>query len=163
MIIYLNDILIYFKNDEKHTQHIKLMVEILRKHEFYAKSSKCNFYQKHIKFCEHIIDDEKIKMNKTKFKIIRNWSPFQIMHNVRFFLRLCAYYKRFIENFVLLTESLYDLIKKTENKKFKSMQMHFATRNAFTIIKNVMCSDRVLAQSNILLFFVIEIDAFDFD
>ena len=72
VIIYLNDILIYFKNDEEHTQHIKLMVEVLRKHEFYAKSSKCNFYQKHIEFCEHIIGDEKVKMNKTKFKIIRN-------------------------------------------------------------------------------------------
>ena len=44
MIIYLNDILIYFKNDEKHTQHIKLMIKILRKHEFYIKSLKCNFY-----------------------------------------------------------------------------------------------------------------------
>ena len=43
------------------------------------------------------------------------------------------------------------------------MQMHFATRNAFTIIKNVMCNDKVLAQSNILLFFVIEIDVSDFD
>ena len=72
MIMYLNDILIYFKNDEKHTQHIKLMIEIFRKHEFYAKSLKYNFYQKHIKFCEYIIDDKKIKMNKTKFKIIKN-------------------------------------------------------------------------------------------
>ena len=85
------------------------------------------------------------------------------MHDVRFFLRLCAYYKHFIKNFVLLTEFLYDLIKEAENKKFKSMQMHFATRNAFTIIKNVMCSDKVLIQSNISLFFIIEIDVFDFD
>ena len=74
VIIYLNDILIYFKSDEKHTQHIKLMIEILRKHEFYAKSSKCNFYQKHIEFCEHIINDEEIKINETKFKIIKDWS-----------------------------------------------------------------------------------------
>ena len=72
VIIYLNNILICFKINEKHTQHIKLMIETFRKHKFYAKSSKYNFYQKHIKFCEHIIDDEKIKMNKTKFKIIKN-------------------------------------------------------------------------------------------
>ena len=85
------------------------------------------------------------------------------MHDVRFFLKLCAYYKRFIKNFALLTESLYDLIKETENKKFKSVQMHFAARNAFTIIKNVMCSEKVLTQSNILLSFIIEIDVSDFD
>ena len=66
------------------------------------------------------------------------------MHDIRFFLRLCAYYKRFIKNFALLTKFLYNLIKKAKNKKFKSMQMHFATRNAFTIIKNVMCNDKVL-------------------
>ena len=85
------------------------------------------------------------------------------MHDVRFFLKLCAYYKRFIKNFALLTKPLYNLIKETENKKFKLMQMHFAARNAFIIIKNVMCSDKVLIQSNILLFFIIEIDASDFD
>ena len=84
------------------------------------------------------------------------------MHDVRFFLKLCAYYKRFIENFALLTKLLYDLIKEAEDKKFKSVQMHFAARNAFIIIKNVMCSDRVLVQSNISLFFVIEIDVSDF-
>ena len=72
VIIYLNDILIYFKNDKKHTQYIKLMIKTFRKHEFYAKSSKCNFYQKHIKFCEHIINDKKVKINKTKLKIIKN-------------------------------------------------------------------------------------------
>ena len=60
------------------------------------------------------------------------------MHDVRFFLKLCAYYKRFIKNFVLLTRFLYDLIKEVEGKKFKLMQMHFAARNAFIIIKNVI-------------------------
>ena len=85
------------------------------------------------------------------------------MHDIYFFLKLYAYYKRFIKNFALLTESLYDLIKEAESKKFKLMQMHFATRNAFTIIKNVMCSDKTLTQSNILLFFVIEINASEFD
>ena len=85
------------------------------------------------------------------------------MHDVHFFLKLCAYYRRFIKNFILLTKSLYDLIKEAENKKFKLIQMHFAIRNAFTIIKNVMCNDKVLTQSNISLFFVIEIDVSDFN
>ena len=85
------------------------------------------------------------------------------MHDVRFFLKLCAYYKRFIKNFALLTEFLYNLIKEAEDKKFKSMQMHFAARNAFTVIKNVMCNDKILIQLNISLSFVIEIDVSDFD
>ena len=85
------------------------------------------------------------------------------MHDVYFFLKLCAYYRRFIKNFALLTKSLYNLIKEAENKKFKLMQMHFAARNAFTVIKNVMCNNKILIQSNISLSFVIEIDVFNFD
>ena len=85
------------------------------------------------------------------------------MHDVRFFLKLYAYYRRFIKDFALLTKFLYDLIKKAEDKKFKLMQIYFAAHNAFTIIKNVMCNDKILIQSNISLFFIIEIDVFDFD
>ena len=70
VMIYLNNILIYSKNNEKHIEYIKFVIEAFCKHEFYAKSLKCNFYQKHIKFCDHIIKDEEIKMNKTKLKII---------------------------------------------------------------------------------------------
>ena len=139
------------------------MIEVFCKYKFYAKSSKCNFYQKYTKFCEHIINNEKIKINETKFKIIKDSSLLYIVYDVRFFSKLYAYYKRFIKNFVLLTKFLYDLIKETKNKKFKSMQMHFAIHNTFTIIKNVICSDKVLIQSNISLLFVIEIDAFNFN
>ena len=85
------------------------------------------------------------------------------MHDVRFFLRLCSYYHRFIENFATICDSLYDLIKRTEDKKFKLVIMSFSTRNAFEAIKNAMCSDRFLTQSDISLSFIIEIDAFDFD
>ena len=71
VIVYLDDILIYNKNEEKHLQHVKLIVETLRKNDYYAKSSKFAFFQKHIEFCDHIIDDEKIKMNQNKLRCIR--------------------------------------------------------------------------------------------
>ena len=163
VIIYLNDILIYFKNDEKHSQHVKLIVKALRTNDFYVKSSKCVFYQKRIEFCDHIIDNEEIRMNETKLKIIRDWSSLQTVHDVRSFLELCAYYRRFIENFVILTSSFYELIQKAKEKKFKQIHMNFFARNAFQAIKNAMCNDRVLAQSNISFLFIIEIDVFDFE
>ena len=72
VIVYLNDILIYNKNDEKHLKHVILIVKALHKKKYYAKSSKCFFFQKHIEFCDHIIDDEKIRMNENKLKAIRN-------------------------------------------------------------------------------------------
>ena len=85
------------------------------------------------------------------------------MHDVRFFLNLCVYYRKFIENFAIITESLYEFIQKTEDRKYKSMLMTFSTRNVFIVIKNVMCNDRVLTQSDISLSFVIETNVSNFD
>ena len=87
----------------------------------------------------------------------------QTVHNVRFFLKFCAYYRKFIENFVIITNPFYELVRNVEGKKHKAIVITFDARNAFTCIKNVMCNDRVLIQSNTFLSFIIEIDAFDFD
>ena len=74
VIVYLDDILIFSKNEEKHVEHVRLVMKALRTNDFYVKSSKCVFFQKHIEFCDYIINDEKIKINETKLKTIRNWS-----------------------------------------------------------------------------------------
>ena len=72
VVVYLNNILIYFKNDEKHFKHVKFIIKTLCKNNYYVKSSKYVFFQKIIKFCEHIVNNEKIRMNEIKLKIIRN-------------------------------------------------------------------------------------------
>ena len=163
MIVYLDDILIYNKNYEKHLEHVRLVMKTFHKDDYYAKSSKCVFFQKYIESCDHIIDDEKIRMNEKKLKCIKNWSSLQTMHDVRLFLNLCSYYRRFIENFAIICDSLYALIQKTKNKKYKFIIMIFSIKNVFECIKNIMCFDKVLTQFDIFLSFIIEIDAFDFD
>ena len=72
VIVYLNDILIYSKNDEKHFEHVRLVIETFHKHNYYAKSSKCSFFQQQIEFCEHIVDNDKMRMNEIKLKTIQN-------------------------------------------------------------------------------------------
>ena len=121
------------------------------------------FFKKYIEFCEHVIKNDKIQMNEKELKIIRDWLSLQTIHNIRFFLKLYVYYRKFIKNFVLITKSLYELIQNVENKKFKLITMNFFARNVFEIIKNVIYNDRVLTQSNISRFFVIETNIFDFD
>ena len=72
VIVYLNDILIYSKNDEKHFEYVRFVIETLHKHDYYAKSSKCSFFQQQIEFCERIVDNDEIRMNEIKLKIIQN-------------------------------------------------------------------------------------------
>ena len=72
MIIYLNNILIYNKNDKKYFKHVKLVVKTFRKNNYYVKLSKYVFFQKIIEFCEHIISNKKVRINKVKLKIIKN-------------------------------------------------------------------------------------------
>ena len=139
------------------------MIETFYKNNYYAISSKCFFFQKYIKFCEHVIKNDKIQMNEKKLKIIRDWSLLQTIHDIRFFLKLCVYYRKFIKDFVSITKSLYEFIQNVENKKFKSIIMNFFARKIFEIIKNVIYNDRILTQSNISRFFVIETNIFDFD
>ena len=73
VIVYLNNILIYFQNDEKYLEYVKLVIEIFHKNDYYAKFSKCFFFQKYIEFYEYIKKNDKIQMNEKKLKIIRNW------------------------------------------------------------------------------------------
>ena len=72
VIVYLNDILIYFQNDKKYLDYVKLVIEIFHKNDYYTKSSKCFFFQKYIEFYEHVIKNDKIQMNEKKLKIIRD-------------------------------------------------------------------------------------------
>ena len=72
VIIYLDNILIFSKNEEKHVEYVRLVIKAFRTNDFYVKLSKYVFFQKYIEFCDHIINDEKIKINKTKLKTIKN-------------------------------------------------------------------------------------------
>ncbi len=86
----------------------------------------------------------------------------QIVHDVRSFLNFCFYYRRFIEKFAIIYDFLYELIKNAE-KKFKFVSLNLMIKNVFKCIKKKMYFNRVLIQFDIFLFFIIEIDVFDFD
>ena len=61
-----------FQNNEKYFEYIKIVIEIFYKNDYYTKSLKYFFFQKYIKFCEHVIENDKIQTNEKKLKIIRN-------------------------------------------------------------------------------------------
>jgi hypothetical protein len=90
VILFLDDILIYSKLEEEHEQHLRLVLQVLREHQLYAKLSKCSFYEKQIHYLGHIISEEGISMDLENIEAIRGWSTHKNVTKVRSFMGLAG-------------------------------------------------------------------------
>jgi hypothetical protein len=97
--VFIDDILIYSKNEEEHARHLRIMLTRLREHQLYAKFSKCTFWLEDIQFLGHVLSANGIAVDPSKVKDILEWKPPTTVHQVRSFLGLAGYYRRFIPDF----------------------------------------------------------------
>ena len=86
VLVLLDDILVYSKNEEEHEEHLILTLELLREHQLYAKLSKCDFYRDKIQYLGHIISEEGISMDLEKIEAIMNWPTLRNVTDVRSFM-----------------------------------------------------------------------------
>jgi hypothetical protein len=112
VIVFLDVILIYYKSEEEHEQHLRMILQVLREHQLYAKLSKCSFYHKQIHYLGHIISEEGIVVDPEKIEAIRGWSTPKNVTEVKSFMGLAGYYKRFIEGFSKIAHPITSLQKK---------------------------------------------------
>ncbi|GKA99907.1 hypothetical protein Tco_0827901 [Tanacetum coccineum] len=107
VIVFIDDILIYSKNKKEHEEHLKLILRLLKKEELYAKFSKCEFWLSKVQFLGHVIDSEGIHVDPAKIESIKDWASPKTPTEIRQFLGLASYYRRFIEAaFQLLKQKL---------------------------------------------------------
>src|SRR5947207_4909896 len=85
VIAYLNNILIYFKNEENHEKHVKKILKKLQEKKLYLKSEKCKFHKQQVKYLEHIVTTEKLEMNSKKIKIIIKFLTSECIKNIQAF------------------------------------------------------------------------------
>jgi hypothetical protein len=111
VVVFIDDILIYSKNEEEHARHFRIVLTRLREHQLYAKFSKCAFWLEEIQFLGHVLSATGIAVDPSKVKDILEWKPRTTVHQVRSFLGLAGYYRRFIPYFSKLLKSITSLLK----------------------------------------------------
>ncbi|KAK1687113.1 hypothetical protein QYE76_047961 [Lolium multiflorum] len=115
VVVFIDDILIYSKTEEEHEQHLEIILETLRQHKLYAKFSKCEFWLKEVGFLGHILSQEELPWTPQKSRPLQNGKS-QPLTEVRAFLGLAGYYRRFVEGFSSIARPMTQLLKK--DKKF---------------------------------------------
>ncbi|GJX61184.1 putative reverse transcriptase domain-containing protein [Tanacetum coccineum] len=112
VIVFIDDILIYSKNKKEHEEHLKQILELLKKEELYAKFSKCEFWIPKVQFLGHVIDSEGIHVDPAKIESIKDWTSPKSPTEIRQFLGLAGYYRRFIEGFSKIAKPMTKLTQK---------------------------------------------------
>nr|GEV52701.1 putative reverse transcriptase domain-containing protein [Tanacetum cinerariifolium] len=112
VIVFIDDILIYSKNEKEHKEHLKAILELLKKEKLYAKFSKCEFWNPKVQFLGHVIDSRGIHVDLAKIEYIKDWASPKTPTKIRQFLGLAGYYRRFIEGFSKIAKSMTKLTQK---------------------------------------------------
>ena len=112
VVVFIDDILIYSKNEEEHAEHLRIVLQRLRDHKLYAKFSKCEFWLDSVKFLGHTISSEGISVDPSKIQEVMDWKPPKSIHQIRSFLGLAGYYRRFVPDFSRIAKPMTELLKK---------------------------------------------------
>ncbi|GJY69915.1 putative nucleotidyltransferase, ribonuclease H [Tanacetum coccineum] len=105
VIVFIDDILIYSRNKEEHANHLRIILELLKKEKLYAKFSKCDFWICIVQFLGHLIDSQGLQVDPTKIEAVKNWTSPTTPIEIRQFLGLADYYRRFIKDFLKIAMS----------------------------------------------------------
>jgi hypothetical protein len=117
VVVFIDDILIYSKNEEEHAEHLRIVLGTLRDHQLYAKFSKCEFWLKEVGFLGHVISAGGVSVDPSKIQSIMEKKAPTNQTEVRAFLGLAGYYRKFVEGFSSIARPLTQLLKK--DKKFE--------------------------------------------
>ena len=112
VVVFIDDILVYSKDAQEHEQHLKIVLQTLREKKLYAKLSKCDFWLKEVSFLGHIVSAEGIRVDPTKIEAVVNWKPPRNVTEVRIFLGLAGYHRRFVRGFFVIASPLTKLLRK---------------------------------------------------
>ena len=154
VVVFIDVILIYSKSHKEHEEHLHIVLQRLREHKLYAKFSKCEFWLEKVGFLGHVVSKEGIAVDPEKVSAVTEWEPPKNVGEIRSFLGLAGYYRRFIENFSKIAKPMTELLKK--DKKFEWTE---ACETSFQDLKGRLVTAPVLCLPDIEKDFHVYCDA----
>ncbi|GKA21670.1 reverse transcriptase domain-containing protein [Tanacetum coccineum] len=134
---------VYSKTKDEHEFHLRLVLELLKKEELYAKFSKCEFWLQEVQFLGHVVNQNGIHVDPSKIEAVKNWKAPTTPSEVQSFLGLVGYYRRFIENFSKIAKPLTSLTQKNQKYEWGEKE-----EEAFQTLKNKLCDAPILSLPN---------------
>lgn len=154
VLVFFDDILVYSRTFEEHLNHLRDVLLLLQQDHWHIKLSKCQFAQRTISYLGHIISEQGVATDSAKVAAVRDWpSPLNVKE-LRSFLGLAGYYRKFIRHFAILTKPLTELLRKGVLYVWTSDH-----EISFTAVKQALCNAPVLALPDFNKTFCIETDA----
>lgn len=156
VIVFFDDILVFSFSFEDHLIHLRLVLKMLSEHQWRVKLSKCAFAQRQVGYLGHIISEQGVSTDPDKISAIQTWPTPTNVKEVRGFLGLAGYYRKFIRHYGITCRSLTVVLKKGVIFRWTEVE-----EQAFQYLKQALMSAPVLALPNFSKTFVIAIDACD--
>jgi transposase InsO family protein len=144
VVVYLDDILIFSKTEKDHIRDVRAVLDVLRKEKFYAKLSKCAFFKQETIFLGHLVGQDGIKPDPAKVKAVKDWPVLTNVKEVRSFLGLTNYFRKFIQGYAKMAHPLHQLTKANAMFHWSEECQH-----AFTALKRTLTSAPVLQAPDI--------------
>jgi hypothetical protein len=153
VVVFIDNILIYSEIVEEHEEHLRIVLERLRQQKLYAKFSKCEFWMEKVAFLGHVLSAEGTAVDPSKVESVTKWEQPLNMTDIRSFLGMAGYYRRFIENFSKIAKPMMELLK--NNTKFEWSK---ACERSFQELKRRLTTAPMLTLLDIKKDFVVYCD-----
>lgn len=156
VLVFVDDILIYSQTLEDHVSHLREVFQLLQQHELYVKANKCSFAKSHLEYLGHIIGVAGVSTDLGKVKAVQDWPVPKNLRQLRGFLGLVGYYRKFIQGYGLMTNPLTKLLKKDVKYVWSPL-----AQEAFDSVKQALTQAPVLRLPDFTQQFVVQTDACD--
>ena len=124
VIVYLDNILIYTKNEvQGHVEAVQWVLDLLRKNSFFANLKKCRFHQDEIRFLGYVVSVQRLQIKDERIEAVRNWPEPKLIRDIQVFLDFANFYRRFIQSFSKIAEPLTLMLKTTRSTKNLSLSV----------------------------------------